>query len=176
MLQVINGYEQKVSQLMAKASLDMRYMYYFTQPGSYATEFGNNTVYSRNFVSLSKNGDIIGYASYNVDVFAKSVSSLGIISFDIGNIEFARDVRTMFIDIFEKYNLNRISWVCYLDNPVFKSYKKLCEKFGGRICGYEHQVSLLLDGKLHDSATFEILREDYLKSKTNPRNIIRKAV
>ena len=50
-------------------------------------------------------------------------------------------------------------------NPVEKSYDKMVAKYGGRVIGIRKRVATLMDNKLYDSKSYEILREDYLKSK-----------
>nr|DAE87766.1 MAG TPA: hypothetical protein [Caudoviricetes sp.] len=44
--------------------------------------------------------------------------------------------------------------------PALEGYGKLVRRFGGRESGYLRQVSKLMDGKLHDSIIFEILKSD----------------
>lgn len=53
-----------------------------------------------------------------------------------------------------------MEWWGYKDNPAIKGYRKFIKRFGGRECGYMRQTSKLMDGKLHDSVMFEILKED----------------
>lgn len=166
MLKHARPYREELSNLMLEASLDPRYMYYFSQPGGFASDgdAADNTVWHHDFVSLNQDGDIVGAISYELDRYAGSAHNFGIISFDIGNLTFANDFRKVIIDLFEKYALNRISWFAFADNPVTPTYRRLCKKLGGRECGYERQCVRLLDGKLHDSVTFEVLASEYFES------------
>lgn len=178
MLKIANAYEKELRQLLAEASVDPRYMFYFTQPsgGYFDIELNQNTVWAHHFVSLNKNGKVIGYLSYRVDAFARSVNNFGLISFDIGNQAFLRDTYDAIADIFEKYRMNRLEWSAVVDNPVTKSYRRVCQQLGGRECSYERQAVQLLDGKLHDSVSFEVLADEYFSSQFYKRRMKRKGV
>lgn len=115
------------------------------------------------FVSVDKNDNVIGYICYSVDWAAMSADRFGIISFKKSSIEFARDVYIAICNIFERYHLNRIQWFCFADNPAIRGYRNFIKKHGGRECGHYRQVARLQDGKLHDSAQFEILAEEFKK-------------
>lgn len=85
----------------------------------------------------------------------------GIISFDKGNIEFIRDVYKVICDLFEVYNMNRVSWCAYTDNPAIRGYRNFIKRHGGVECAYHRQIARLQDGKLHDNVEFEILAEEF---------------
>lgn len=116
---------------------------------------------SHHFVSVDSKNKVIGYITYTVDWVSSSASGFGIISFDKGNVLFAKDVYTAICDIFDKYHFNRIEWYCYADNPVIKSYRRFIQKHGGQECGYLRQSKKLQDGKFHDSVIFEILNDEF---------------
>lgn len=128
---------------------------------NYKIKISEDTWEQHQFVSLDKKGDIIGYISYKIDRVAMSVSCLGIISYDKGNIQFVKDVIQVINDVFYKYNFNRIEWFAYVDNPAAKGYRKFIKRFGGRECGYYRQVSKMQNGKLGDGVRFEILKSDF---------------
>ena len=122
--------------------------------------------YLHSFVSVDESGDILGYICYGVNWTSVSVPSFGAISFvPGGSITYARDLLQCIDNIFMKYNFNRIEWWAAADNPAIRGYKNLCKRFGGREVGYLRQNTKLMDNKLHDSIIFEIMREDYIKSK-----------
>ena len=113
------------------------------------------------FVSVDRQGRLIGYICYAVDWAAMSADGFGIISFDKGNMEFIKDIYEAVSDIFAKYHMNRISWFCYADNPATRGYRNFIRRHGGRECGHYRQYAKLRDGKLHDSVMFEILADEY---------------
>lgn len=114
-------------------------------------------------MSVDKNDNLIGYISYSVDWIAMSADRFGIISFDKGNILFAKDVYECICNLFEVYHMNRISFTAYVDNPAIRGYRNFVKKHGGRECGYYRQNARLQDGRLHDSVEFEILRNEFKK-------------
>lgn len=118
----------------------------------------------RDFASLDKDGKLLGYIGYSVSITAGRAHSFEMISFDIGNLQFLRDAQHVLCDIFEKYGLNCLSWAAYVGNPAMGGYERLCKKMGGRVAAYERQVARLLDGRLCDSKTFEVLAEEYFRS------------
>ena len=132
-------------------------IFYTGWTGDSLPELPDNNYNSHHFVSVDKNDNLIGYISYSVDWIAMSTDRFGIISFDKGNILFAKDVYKAICDLFEVYHMNRISWCAYADNPAIRGYRNFIRKHGGRECGYRRQNARLQDGKLHDSVEFEIL-------------------
>lgn len=113
------------------------------------------------FVSIDKNGKLIGYISYTPEWKAMSVNGFGAVSFDRGNIEFARDIYQAINDIFYKFNLNRIEFGCFDNNPALRGYRNFIKKFGGRECAHYRECTKLIDGKLHGYFEFEILKSEY---------------
>ena len=117
------------------------------------------------FVSVNKDNEVIGYIQYAINWNTMSAMNLGIMSFDIGNIEFIKDVYEAVENIFIKYHLNRLTFYSVADNPAIKGYRKLIEKYGGKECGYYRQSVRLQDGKIHDEVLFEILAEEFFSQK-----------
>lgn len=151
-----------------------RYMYWNGRPGSSDIDIADNNYEVHQLVSVDDNDKLIGYISYSVDWSALSAECFGAISFKIGSVIFAEDVAQAIDDIFYKYHLNRVEWMCHADNPAIKGYRAFIKRYGGRECAYYRQCTRLLDGKLHDSVSFEILAEEYKKgggtSADNGRN------
>lgn len=166
MLKIANEYEEELRRLLLAASLEPRYMYYFSGPGGNEFErLSENTTWGRNFVSVDSDGKLLGYIAYSIDAYSERAHSFGFISFDIGNLIVVRDAQKVIKDIFEKYRLNSMCWHGYADNPVIGSYRRLCAKMGGRECGYQRESVKLLDGRLHDTVSFEVLKREYFKSR-----------
>lgn len=117
------------------------------------------------FVSVDKDGNVIGFIGYEVNRVATSVCGLGIINFSDNKFTFGKDVIQAIKDIFEKYNFHKISFCVVIGNPIEKTYDKLVAKYGGRIVGIEKEHTVLYDHKFYDVKRYEILREDYIKTK-----------
>ena len=161
MLKPAQLYKDRLYEEYVKTWYKPEYMYYTGWTGDQVPEIPNNNYDTHHFVSIDKNDSIIGYINYSVDWISMKADRFGIISFDRGNIEFARDVYHVICNLFEKYHMNRISWFAYVENPAIRAYRNFIKKHGGRECGYYRQIAKLQDGKLHDSVQFEILAEEF---------------
>lgn len=137
------------------------YMYYSGWNGNEEIVLPGNNYESHHFVSVDEYDEIIGYITYFVSIGSMSAYNFGAISFDRGNILFAKDLYEAICNIFEKYHLNRMEWSCIADNPAIRGYRNFIKKHGGRECSYHRQVAKLMDGKLHDSVGFEILASEF---------------
>lgn len=115
------------------------------------------------FVSVDRNDNVIGYIGYRVDWSAMSVYGFEIISYQKGNLQFVRDIYQVICNLFGQYNMNRIEWCCYTDNPAIRGYRNFIKRHGGKECGYYRQIAKLQDGKLHDLVHFEILADEFIR-------------
>lgn len=160
MLDIAQKYPEELKKKFIETWYDKRYQYYRDSVGDRVPDLPDNCYHSRNFVSLDKKGNIIGYIAYNFSEVTETASCFGIISFDIGNMEFTKDVLQVFGDIFFKYNCRRVEFWCFEDNPAIKGYRAFIKRFGGREVGKLNRVCKLMDGEFHNSVIFEILAED----------------
>lgn len=161
MLKPAQLYKDQLLKEYVKTWYKPEYIYYTGWTGDKLPDIPDNNYNDHDFVSVDKNDDIIGYISYSVDWIAMNADRFGIISFDRGNIEFAKDVYKVIYDLFEIYHMNRISWNCYVENPAIRGYRNFIKRHGGKECGYYRQIAKLQDGKLHDSVEFEILADEF---------------
>lgn len=165
MLKPAQLYKDRLYTEYVKAWYKPENIFYTGWTGDRIPEIPDNNYDSHHFVSVDSNDNLIGYISYSVDWISMCADGFGIISFDKGNIVFAKDVYTAVCDLFEKYHMNRISWMAYADNPAVRGYRNFIKKHGGRECGYHRKVAKLQDGKLHDSVEFEILASEFRPRK-----------
>lgn len=163
MLKPAQLYKDELQKKNIETWYDQSYMYYHSGTGAYNIELSDNNCDKHQFVSVDKNDNVIGYISYRIDWQAMNADNFGIISYDKGNIEFARDCYRVVCDLFEKYHMNRIGWFAFSDNPAIRGYRNFIKKHGGRECAYLRQLAKLSDGKLHDAVQFEILAEEFRK-------------
>ena len=161
MLKPAQLYADELKRKYIRTWYDPEYLYYSGWVGSSELNIPENTYDSHNFASVDKNGKIIGYISYSVNYIAMNADNFGAISFDKGNVEFAKDLYQAICNIFEKYHMNRLSWCCFAENPAIRGYRNFIKKHGGRECAYHRQIAKLQDGKLHDSVEFEILAGEF---------------
>lgn len=157
-------YEDKLNLVSISQWYDMDNIYYHGGPSSSEYSLCEDNETCHEFVSVNNNDEVVGLISYHIDWKAKRAFNFGLISFQKGNLIFIKDCYQVFRDIFEKYHLNGVEWLCYSDNPALRGYRNLVKKFNGREVGYFHDRVVLLDGQLHDCIMFEILASDYFKS------------
>jgi hypothetical protein len=155
-------YEEQLKKKLIEKWYDPVYKYYFIG-GSHTLELPDHNYDKRNFVSIV-NDEIIGYIAYNFHQQTKIANQFGLISFDIGNLIFIKDLFIIIKEIFEKYNGEGITFRGIMDNPVIDSYYKLCKKYNGRVCGYHKRDACLITGEICDSIEFEIMKEDYFSA------------
>lgn len=154
-------YRDEINKKMIKGWYNLDNMYYHDSPASYMIDLPDNNSEIHCLASIS-NGEVIGYISYCVDYQTMSADNFKFISFDKGNLTFVDNIHELILALFLKYNFNRVAWQCYADDPAIQVYRKLINEFGGREAAYLRQTTKLLDGKIHDSVIFEILREDII--------------
>lgn len=160
MLDIAKKYEKEFQEKYINTWYDIRYQYYRDSSGDRIPQLADNCYDRRDFVSLNNNGEVIGFISYFYNDVNRSASQFGAISFDIGSPIFAKDLIQIMGDIFFKFKLDRIEFWCFEDNPATYGYRKLIKRFGGKEVAHLRRTCRLMDGKLHDSVIFEILRED----------------
>lgn len=154
-------YKEEIKKKYIETWYNEEYMYYSGWSGVEEPDIPDNNYDSHHFVSVDNDGNILGYISYSVGFVTMSADRFGAISFDKGNVLFAKDLYQIICDIFEKYHLNRLCWSCIADNPAIRGYRNFIEKHGGRECAYHRQICKLMDGKLHDNVEFEILVSEF---------------
>lgn len=160
MLDIAKKYEQELQAKFLDTWYDMKYQYYRDTSGDRIPQIADNCYDRRDFVSLDNDGNLIGFISYFYNDTTRSASQFGIINFGKPSTIFARDVLQVIGDIFFKFKLDRIEFWCFEDNPATRGYRQFIKRFGGKEVGHLRRVCRLMDGELHDSVIFEILRED----------------
>lgn len=163
MLKPAQLYEDKLREEFISSWYKPENIYYNGWAGQDVPELPNNNYGSHHFVSIDDKENILGYISYSVDWNAMSAYNMGIISFRKGSVLFGKDVYEAICNLFEKYNMNRVSWYAYVENPAIRGYENFIKKHGGRRNAYHRQKTKLQDGKLHDSVEFEILASEFRK-------------
>lgn len=111
MLKPAQLYKEKLQEENIKAWYKPENVFYNFGTGNSQIDISEDNYRSHQFVSVDKDDNVIGYISYNVDWAAMSAYDLGIISFDKGNVLFVKDVYAVVKDLFEKYQMNRVSWL-----------------------------------------------------------------
>ena len=160
MLKPAQLYKEELQQNYIETWYDLSYQYYHSSTGRGQLHIPNDSFDNCSFACVDKNDNVIGFFSYRIDWQAHCIYSIGIISFVPQNIILIKDVINHIKNLFINHNLNRVEWYAYTDNPAIRGYENIIKRFGGRKVGELHQANMLSDGKLHDTAIYEILRED----------------
>lgn len=159
MLKPAQSYEEELKKLFISVMYEEKYMYYF-MGWNETYECDKNNWNTHEFVSVDKEGNVLGYISYNVNQRSDNASSLSIINFGDNKIIFGKDVFKAILDIFKKYRYNKLTYSVHIGNPIEKTYDKLTKKYGGRIVGIYEKETKLLDGKFYDLKLYEMLKEN----------------
>lgn len=166
--------------LLYKDELQKKFLEHWYEPGTkyYSgtccgiPDLVNTNMDKRQYVSIGKDGSVIGYIAHNINWCTRSAQNWGMISFDKGNLTFIRDLRTVVTNLLVKENFNRVEWWCFADNPAVRGYCNFVKRFGGKEVGHMHNSAMFSDGSLHDTLIFEILKEDvYDKVNNSPLRI-----
>ena len=159
-------YVDELKKLYLDTWYDPKYQYFYG--GSYRDPFSvsdEGDWHRREFVSINKDGDILGHISYAVDHEVNMALRFGAINFSNDKLTFGRDLMQVIDDIFCKFNMNRIEFSVIIGNPIERSYDRLVNKMGGRILCRRKQVAKTLNGTVCDDKLYEIMRTDYLEAK-----------
>ena len=165
MLDNARKYTEQLKQKFIDTWYDEKYKYYHM--GGWHREYtpSEDDWERMCFVSLDKDGNVLGCIMYSLDRNVSSAYDFGAINFSDNKLTFGMDLRQVIDDIFCKFNMQRMEWNVVCGNPIEKSYDRMVAKFGGRIVGTRKRIAKLLDNQIYDDKIYEILREDYLKSK-----------
>lgn len=139
--------------------------YKFYNNANYYNEIviADNTCDLHQFVSINSKKEVIGFIEYNINRPNNSANELCIINLTNDINTFGSDCMTAIKDIFEKFNIRKLSFSVLIGNPIESKYDKLIVKYGGRIVGIKKDEIKLLDGKYYDEKMYEIFRNDYKK-------------
>lgn len=156
-------YEEELDKWTLEHQYDLSISLAYGSTGISTEAFPENNKNEHHLASINNEGKLLGYLGYCINWETRSVDSLyAIRCADEPSPLFIRDLFRAIDDIFYKYHLNRIEFSAYEDNPVCDTYRRLVDKCGGREVGVLHEKALLMDGKIHDTVLFEIMREKYI--------------
>lgn len=165
MLDNARKHEEELKKKFMEVWYEDKYKYYFSSNWHSEQELPKDDWEKMCYVSMDKDNNILGYISYMIDRSINSAHSFGAINFSENKATFGIDLCKVIDDIFCKFNMERMEFYVICGNPIEKSYDRMVEKYGGRIIGMRRKVAKLIDNKIYDDKIYEILREDYLKSK-----------
>lgn len=157
-------YKDEIPKLYQSIWFNEKYKYYNYNTTWHTFSIADSTNDWHEFVSVDKQGKIIGYIHYYVVRDTLNCCRFGAINFT-NNPIFGKDLLQVFKDIFERFNFHKVQFAVVIGNPVEKTYDRLCQKYGGRILCIEKDETKLEDNKYYDVKRYEILRDEYFAAK-----------
>lgn len=159
-------YQEILTKLYTTLWFQEKYKFYLSGWSCDNLELKKTTWDKHEFVSVDKDGNVLGFIDYWVDRCSNKATGLCAVSFtEKPTVTFGRDLYQVIDDIFCKFNFNKLRFGVIIGNPIETTYDKLIAKYGGTICGYMKEEIKLFDGKLYDLKNYEIMREDYMQCK-----------
>ena len=158
-------YKKELQELMISTCWFNEKYKYFNQGYEITEEFVDNTEKQHQFVSVDKDNKICGMIFYYVDRKTRSVCGLNAASFDVNPFVFGKDVIQAIDDIFNKFKFHKMCFGVVVGNPIEPTYDRLCAKAGGKVAGYYRDDAMLMDGSYADIKVYEIMRDEYIKSR-----------
>ncbi len=168
MVDVAIKYADELKEKMHDIWFDEKYKYWNCSTYYSDVEISSETWDHHQFVSVLDD-EVIGYICYEVNRIANYCSGLGAMNFTDNKMTFGRDLGRVLMDIFEKFQFNKLKFSVVIGNPIEKTYDKMIHRYGGRIIGVFKEDTRLVDGKLYDIKVYEILRSEYLAAKRGER-------
>ena len=161
MIEPAQKYKEELQELYYNIWYQDKYKYY--NSGCYWSppELKEDSWNAHEFVSVDKDGNILGIITYEVDHTIPAARHFSIMSFGDDHFTFGRDVMKAIDDVFNEYNFCKLSFGVVIGNPIEQTYDKLITKYGGRIVGIAKDDVILQDHKRYDTKMYEILRRDY---------------
>lgn len=165
MIEPAQKYKEELQELYYNIWYQDKYKYYNNCCYWTPLEFREDTWNAHEFVSIDKDGNILGIIAYETDHTIPAARHFSIINFGGNHFTFGRDVMQVIADIFEEYNFCKLSFNVVIGNPIEPTYDRLVAKYGGRIVGIAKDDVILQDHKRYDIKMYEILRRDYELAK-----------
>lgn len=165
MLDLAINYEEELVLKYRQTWLDDKYKYYHNSTYFTDMTINSDTWDGHQFVSVNKNGDVIGFIAYSICRQTHNCYGLCAINFTNDIKTFGKDLRQALTDVFEKFKFNKLNFSVVIGNPIEQSYDRTIDKFGGRVVGVKKHEVKLFDNEYYDMKLYEILRSEYLCSK-----------
>lgn len=166
MLKNLKPFENKIDRFV-KDFENEEYLKYYTN-STYNNGFhcADSTWAEIGRASVDEKGELLGFIRADLYREDRIVSNIVLLNMTKKpNVTFARDTYEFLAELFDKYSFHKIKFTVTIGNPAEKIYDKIIEQFNGRVAGIAKDEVMLYDYKYYDQKLYEILKEDYLKSK-----------
>lgn len=154
-------YKKELQNALIETWYDPKYQYFYGSDWRGIFEM-NDDGNRRDFVSVDKDGNLIGYIGYCIITRTRLATDFGIINFTDDVMTFGLDIRTAIDDAFMKFGIETIEFAMICGNPIEKSYDRIVSRAGGQCLCTQHARAQDLEGNLCDVKLYEITRAQYL--------------
>lgn len=177
-------FEESLKEMYRKTWRKDEYRYYHNDVAYYDLKLEDNTWNALQYVMIDEaTKTLLGFIFFTINRAYNNITGIALASFipilkEEGYTEeqikkykriFAADLKQSLTDIFDKYNFHKISFAVVIGNPVEKQYDAIIKQMGGRIVGIVKDEVKLNDNKYYDEKLYEILQNEYNKSKEKKR-------
>ena len=141
MIKPAKDYELKIAieSIWTKDNPENEFLYL----DNHALRLFNDETKAHEFAIVDNNNDLIGFIRYGVK--NNKAYNLEIINFNRKSQElFARDLLRICKDVFEKYDLDSLSFTGDKKHPLIQKYKKILEGFGGTFKDHDEYLFFTL--------------------------------
>lgn len=146
-----------------------KYQYYFNSGYRKRFRIAEDENSYRQFVSVDKNGDVLGFICYGADFEIGLAYGFGAINFSNNKLIFGKDLAKVIDDIFCKFGFETLEWTVNIENPIKKSYDRFCRDCNGTWM-LRHRRNRKLNGEFCDEVLYEVIKEGYLNYKNDLGN------
>lgn len=155
MLRQAAQYKDQLSDIWRQAVSDSRF-FFWDEEDYYVPDDGQDPDWKWDeWVSVSENGEILGYFAAKINRHTSSVEDFSIATFE-KNMTSSYDLVRFIRNLRRRYRAMR--WACIKGSPFEERYDKEAYMYGGRIVGVFTEKVRLTDGKLYDEKWYEIMR------------------
>ena len=150
-------YKEQIEKEFAKRIYDDKFFFYSGYCHNYFIPQIELSDYRRQYAIVNNDSDrVMGFFAYSIDTNIKSISNLGLYSFDEGNIFIIKEVFNELENLLKEYH--RLEWNVICGNPAENGYDNFCKRHNGTKYIY-HDVCIDNHGKLCNSAKYEIITD-----------------
>lgn len=129
---------------------------------NYTLTIEDSSWYKIQMVSLDSSGQVVGYISATVDIPQQKVTDFSIISYKKGiNRNLYPDANKFMEELLTRFR--KVSFASFVGSSSEKVNDKIIKRFNGRIIGIEEKHAILLDNKIYDLKTYEIISQTFNK-------------
>ncbi len=113
-------------------------------------------------VSLDSSGQVVGYLSAAIDAAQQKVTDFSLISYKKGmNRNLYPDANKFMEELLTRFR--KVSFYSFVSSPADKINDKIIKRFNGRVAGIAKEHTILLDNKIYDLKTYEIISQTFNK-------------